>query len=150
MRGVLLTIHVVSGSLGLVLGPVAMTAAKRRGRHTRAGVGYQLAMALLTMSAVGLAALSFGRLYYLAAIAAATQAAALGGWWVQERRPAGWVPVHVSLMCGSYISLVTALLVVNFPNPVSWVLPTVVGSPLIGMTAARHAARDRVAASVSG
>jgi hypothetical protein len=31
-----LAIHVAAGSLGLVLGPAAMLAPKRRGRHTRA------------------------------------------------------------------------------------------------------------------
>ena len=42
-------------------------------------------------------------------------------------------------MCGSYISLVTALLVVNWGSPLAWILPTVVGSPLIAVTSRRAA-----------
>jgi len=45
-------------------------------------------------------------------------------------------------MCGSYISLVTALLVVNFPgSPIAWVAPTAVGTPLITWTNIRLARR---------
>jgi hypothetical protein len=44
-------------------------------------------------------------------------------------------------MCGSYISLTTALLVVNlgFGSVLAWVLPTVAGSPLIARRAYRAA-----------
>jgi hypothetical protein len=45
------------------------------------------------------------------------------------RRP-GWLPPHISYMCGSYIW-------------VAWVLPTVVGSPLIARVAARYALAAR-------
>jgi hypothetical protein len=46
-------------------------------------------------------------------------------------------------MCGSYISLLTALLVVNLGlgDPVAWALPTIVGSPLIARAAYRAAIR---------
>jgi hypothetical protein len=45
-------------------------------------------------------------------------------------------------MCGSYISLVTALLVVNSPgSPIAWVAPTAVGTPLITWTNIRLARR---------
>ena len=44
---------------------------------------------------------------------------------------------HVGLMAGSYVSLVTALLVVNWSNPLAWILPTVIGTPLIARATAR-------------
>ncbi len=42
-------------------------------------------------------------------------------------------------MAGSYISFVTAFLVVNFDGLVWWILPTLVGAPLIGWAVARAA-----------
>src|SRR5262245_32003759 len=55
------------------------------------------------------------------------------------RQPAGWLPKHISLMCGCYISFGAAFLVVNFglASPLAWVLPTIVGSPLIALTVVR-------------
>ncbi|MDX6284670.1 MAG: hypothetical protein QOG53_155 [Frankiales bacterium] len=135
MHAVLLGIHIAAGSLGLLLGPIAMTAPKRPGRHTRAGLAYQGATAVLAVTAIGLAVFNWSELWFLALIAVGTEAAALGGWWVQERRRPGWLPVHISLMCGSYISFVTALLVVNSNSIIAWILPTIVGSPLIAWAA---------------
>ena len=56
---VLLTVQVVAGTAGLVLGPIAMILPKRRGPHPRVGVGYQAVLAALTVSALGLASLDF-------------------------------------------------------------------------------------------
>ena len=44
-------------------------------------------------------------------------------------------------MCGSYISFVTALLVVNLGlrSPVAWIAPTLVGAPFIARGNARIA-----------
>jgi hypothetical protein len=59
--------------------------------------------------------------------------AALSRNWPPRHRARAWLPWHISLMCGSYISLPTALLVINLglDDPVAWMFPTVVGSPLI-------------------
>ncbi len=137
LRTVVLAVHVAAGGAGLVLGPLAMGAAKAPGRHTRAGTAYQAAVAVVAASAVALATLAWARLSTLAVIAVATEAAALAGWWLARRRPAGWLPWHVRLVCGSYVSLVTALLVVNWSSPLAWVAPTIVGSPLIAVAAHR-------------
>ena len=134
MRIFLLTTHITAGSLGLLAGPMAMLMPKRPGWHTRLGLAYQLLIALLCLSAGGLIILR-PSLWWLGVIAALTWAAALGGWWARRRQPRGWLQLHVSLMCGSYISLVTALLVVNSPgSPIAWVAPTAVGTPLITWT----------------
>ena len=138
----LLSIHVVSGSLALLTGPVALAAPKRHGWHPRAGTWYLALAAVLCASAVGLAILR-PAVWWLGVVAAATLAAALGGRALRRRQRPGWLPGHVALMCGSYLSLLTALLVVNLGlgNPVGWVLPTAVGSPLIGWRAYLAAAR---------
>jgi len=53
-------------------------------------------------------------------------------------------------MCGSYVSLVTALLVVSWDSPLAWILPTVIGSPLIARARARAARHspDRIDAAL--
>ncbi|MDQ2729319.1 MAG: hypothetical protein M3Y91_15995 [Actinomycetota bacterium] len=141
MRDTLLAIHILCGTAGLALGPVAMAAPKRHGRHTTAGIGYQAATAGLCVTAIGLVTLK-PSLWWLGLIALGTEAAAAGGWVIQRRRPPGWLPWHVSLMCGSYVSFVTAFLVVNTSGiPAAWIAPTVIGTPLIAL-AARRAARN--------
>jgi hypothetical protein len=142
MRAFLLTVHITTGSLALLVGPLAMLAPKRPGRHPRLGRAYQALIAALCLSACGLVVLN-PSLWWLGLIAAATWAAALGGWWMRRRQPRGWLQWHVSLMCGSYISLVTALLVVNMGigSPIAWLAPTLVGSPLIAFTNIRLARR---------
>jgi hypothetical protein len=57
-----------------------------------------------------------------------------------KRRWPGWLAAHVSGQGGSYIAMVTAILVVNWQlltgtrgrySPWAWILPTLVGSPII-------------------
>ncbi|HVM41042.1 MAG TPA: hypothetical protein VM618_09735 [Acidimicrobiia bacterium] len=142
----LLALHIAAGVAGLVVGPAVMRAPKRRGRHTRLGRWYQAATAVLCVTAVLLVVFA-PDLWWLALIAVATEAAALGGWWLERRRPAGWTRPHVTLMCGSYISFVTAFLVVNagFEAWWAWATPTVVGTPWIAVVAERAARSPRFA-----
>src|ERR1700712_4619187 len=103
-HAIVLGVHIAAGAAGLIVGPLAMAARKQRGAHTRLGVTYQVLVALLTCSAVGLVLFVPGRLWPLALIAAATEAAALAGWVVRRRARPGWLPIHISWMCGSYVS----------------------------------------------
>jgi hypothetical protein len=139
LRGFVLAIHVASGVTGLIIGPLAMRAPKRRGRHTRLGAIYQVVTATLCSSAIVLVAFH-PAVWPLAVIATATEAAALGGRRVRRRAKPGWLPTHVSLMCGSYVSFVTAFLVVNFRGSIiPWIVPTIVATPLIARASARAA-----------
>jgi uncharacterized membrane protein len=133
MRDAVLAVHVAAGTLGLILGPLAMRASKRRGLHTRLGEVYHWVMLAVCVSAVGLAALAWGRLWWFLPIAVFSYANALLGYVAAKRRWRGWVRAHVGGMGGSYIALVTALLVVNLGDrlPVVWFVPTLVGSPII-------------------
>ena len=132
----LLIIHIMSGSLALLAGPVAMMLPKRRGRHAKLGTGYVALVGLLSASAIGLAAMK-PALWWLGVIAGATLAAALAGRELRRRHPPGWLPQHISLMSGSNISLTTALLVVNLGlgSVLAWALPAVAGTPLIARRA---------------
>ena len=128
-----LIIHIAAGAMGLLLGPIAMTARKRRGRHTRAGEAYHWVMLTVCLSAVALALADWGRLWWFVPIAVFSYANALVGYLAVKIRWKGWIQAHIGGMCGSYIALVTALLVVNAqPAPLwLWFLPTIVGTPLI-------------------
>jgi len=137
LHTIFLGVHITAGTIGMPPGPLALTVPKRAGWHPRLGVAYQGAVAVMTASALGLAAPAPGRLWWLGLIAVATEAAALAGWAVRRRHSSGWLGWHIRLMCGSYLSFVTAALVVNWANPLAWVLPTAVGTPLIIWTVKR-------------
>ena len=139
-QGIALTFHVAAGSAGLVLGPVAMFSAKRRGVHTRAGTAYYYLFVVLFISAVALAALDFSRVWWLALVGAFSYSFALKGYRAAKQRGPGWLIRHVSGQGGSYIAMTTALLVVNirsaggttgFAAILPWFLPTIIGSPII-------------------
>lgn len=137
MHAALLTIHVTSGTFALILGPVAMFLPKRPQRHPQVGIAYQISVAVLFVSAIGLTAMH-PVLWGLDVIVAVTWASALAGLWVRRQKRRGWLPLHVSFMCGSYISLATTFLVVNLGpgSVIAWALPTAVGAPLIAWRSA--------------
>jgi len=137
VRGLVLVAHVGAGCAGLLVGALALAVRKRPGRHVRAGVAYQVVVALMTTTAVALAVTATPTRWGLLVVAVATEAAAAVGWVVARRRRPGWLPLHVSFAAGSYVSFTTAALMVNWSSPLAWVLPTLVGSPLIARTARR-------------
>jgi hypothetical protein len=139
-HAVALSLHVAAGSAGLVLGPIAMFSAKRKGVHTSAGGAYYYVFVVLFVSSVSLAVLDFRQVWWLALVGAGSYGFALIGYRAAQHRRPGWLIAHVSGQGGSYISMVTALLVVNF-NAISgasglaavfpWIAPTAIGSPII-------------------
>lgn len=140
LGAVVLAAHVVLGTLGLMLGPVAMSARKRRGLHTRVGEAYHWVMAGVCASAAALAILDWGQLWWFLPIALGSYAFGLVGYLAAKRRWRGWLRAHLAGQGGSYISMVTAVLVVNWESltgtpgilsPWAWLLPTVVGAPII-------------------
>lgn len=139
LRDPLLILHVLAATGGLILGPVAMAARKRRGRHTRAGGVYHWLMLVTCVTAVGMAVLEWGRIWWFVPIAVFSYANALLGYLAVRIRWRGWLQEHIAGMGGSYIALITALLVVNSqPAPMwVWFLPTAIGTPLIVVAIAR-------------
>jgi len=134
------TVHITAGVAGLVLGPLAMFAPKRQGTHTRIGEAYHWVMLTVCASAGVLAVLDWPRLWWFLLIAAGSYAFALRGYLAAKRRWPGWLLAHVGGQGGSYIAMMTALLVVNWrsltgvsgiSSPLPWVLPTVVGSLIL-------------------
>jgi hypothetical protein len=142
---VVLTLHVAAGASVLILGPIAMFSAKRRGRHTRAGDAYHWAFLILFVTAVGLALLNWDESWWLALVGAGSYAFALLGFMAAKRRWRDWIEHHVIGQGGSYIAAVTALLVVNLGREsiAPWIVPTLVGSPLIAWVTLEVAAGRR-------
>ena len=125
LRSVLLGVHVGAGAAGLLVGPAAISAALHDRRRTRPGHAYLAAVTVLTATAVGLAALDPGALWPFLLLAAGTQAAVVGA------RSVDSLATHIQLVCGSYVSLVTALTVVRWGTLLAWVLPILVGTALV-------------------
>lgn len=147
MHTLVLVVHVLAGTTGLVLGPVAMRAAKRRGLHTTVGSAYHWWVLTVGVSAVALAAFDPAGLWWFVPIALGSYVSAAAGRWAARARPAGWLEWHIRGMGGSYIALVTALAVVNAGGAwIAWALPTLVGSPLIELAIGRVRRRTRPAA----
>ena len=135
-----LAFHIAVGTAGLILGPIAMTALKGSRLHAWAGELYHWVMLAVCVSAAGLAWLDWVRNWWFLPIAAGSYAFALIGYVAAKVRWRGWIVAHVSGQGGSYIAMVTAILVVNWQlltgtsgrsSPWAWLLPTVVGSPII-------------------
>ena len=129
-----LVVHIAAGAIGLVLGPVAMRARKRRGTHTRAGAIYHWNMLVVCLSAGALALMHWAEAGFLLYIAIFSYAFALVGYVAAKKRPKGWLLFHISGMGGSYIALVTAFLIVQVGTGaplIVWLIPTIIGTPII-------------------
>ena len=141
----LLALHVIAGSLGLILGPVAVWAGTQGELEGGAGSAYHWSVLAVCLTACGLVALDFRALWWLLLLAGLSYALALLGFLAPRRRWRGWVRAYARGQGGSYVALVTALLVVSVEGTASvaaWVLPTLVGHPLIERRAASLEARE--------
>jgi hypothetical protein len=141
-----LTVHITAGLTAVVAGALAASARKRPGRHPRAGRIYLGALGVVAVTAAVLAAIRWREDAHLFAIGVV--AAVLGGYGyrARRRRPPGWPVRHAVGMGGSYIALLTAFYVDNgpflpvwnrLPHISYWLLPTVVGVPLIWLAVHR-------------
>ncbi len=139
-RDSILLAHIALGTAGLILGPLAMTARKVQGLHTRAGEAYHWVVLGVCLSAAALAIQDWPRLWWFLPIAIGSYAFAFLGYLAAKRRWKGWLRTHLAGQGGSYIAMTTALLVVNWKtftgtsgivSPWAWAIPTVVGSPII-------------------
>lgn len=143
----ILTIHIFSGTLGLMLGPVALLARKRKGRHTNFGEAYHWTMLLVCFTASAVAILQWEKNWYFLFIGLFSYWNAFKGYRAAKKRPPGWLATHIAGMSGSYIALVTAFFVVNVSSVTgihslltltAWILPTLIGVPLISRVQRRY------------
>lgn len=145
----LLFLHIVFGFSAVALGPIAMLSRKAPGLHPRVGELYHASVLGVCLTAGALALLHWERSWGFLPVAIGSYAFALVGYVAAKLRFRGWLRVHVTCQGGSYIAMVTALLVVNWQTLFNapgrdalwpWLIPTLVGSPLIAW-AARRASR---------
>jgi hypothetical protein len=154
---VMLLVHVPAGLTCVVAGAVAALSRKRRGRHPRLGTVYYWALAMVFVTATGMAALRWTEDRHLFVLGTLSFGVASVGYLARRVRWRGWTSFHVIGMSLSYIVLLTAFYVDNGPHlPVLdrlpavayWTLPSLVGLPLLVRAERRHArlARDLQAA----
>ena len=136
VRDLVLHLHVVLGTAGLLLGPLWLTGRVRGHPAHGAAVGYQAVVAGVVLSAVVLAVTGPG-LGWLVPVAAATEVLAVTGALARQRGWRGWRSWQPHLLGGSYIALVTGVLVAETGNPVFWLLPALVGQLPIALAKRR-------------
>jgi len=145
-----LAVHVASGLVAVVAGALAATARKRPGRHPCAGRVYLWALAGIFVTATVMAVIRWSDDAHLFAIAVVASALGGYGYLARHRRRPGWPPHHAVGMGGSYIALLTGFYVDNgpflplwnrLPHLAYWVLPSLVGVPLIWLALYRFQRR---------
>jgi hypothetical protein len=136
MRDSFLALHIVSGTAAMAAGALALVAAARRHPSGDPLVGAYLWAVLATCStATVLALLEWSRLWWIVPLAVVSSLLALAGYLALRRGGPKGVAAHG--LGGSYIALVTALLVVSAGDIsstaeiVAWIMPIVLGVPLI-------------------
>ena len=129
----LLTLHVGAGVAGLVLGPPVLWRLTQRPsqRGGRMQGGYLLSVAAVCASALGLVLNDIAAFWWLGPVAVVTGGAAYGAHRLHRRTGLAARTWGARLLGGTYVALVTALLVVSVGGWMSWVLPTVVGAAVV-------------------
>jgi|GEM_PF-2627571 len=136
LHGFLIGIHIVTGTLSLLLAWPALFVLKRRGAHTLIGRVYAISMVTLCLSTFGLFAMAPAELIGLGILGVLTFGWVTGGVWMARRKPrlrvGNWYVWHLNLMSSSVIAAVTAFAVQMFDGHIAaWLVPTLLGSPLI-------------------
>ncbi|WP_081798138.1 DUF2306 domain-containing protein [Neobacillus dielmonensis] len=142
-----LLIHIISGIVCLVSGIFAMSARKKKGRHTTAGEIYHGFYVLVFISAIYMSITHWEESAYLFYIGVFSYALAILGYLAGKIRWKNWLNAHIGGMLGSYIGIVTATIVVNIPKVpvlneipvlIFWFLPTIIGTPFIIKTGNKY------------
>ena len=142
-----LACHIAAGLTCVVTGALAATAPKRPGRHTLSGRTFFWSLAVVFASSTTMATLRFAQDWHLLVIGTVAFGAGSLGYLARRRRRVGWLRVHIPAMGGAYIALFTGFYVDNGPHlPLwdrlpalaYWILPSLVGAPLILRALARH------------
>jgi len=138
--------HIVSGLAAVTAGALAAIARKQAGRHPRAGHVYLWALGGVFATATLMAIIRWPVDAHLFAIAVTAFGLGWYGYRARRRRRPNWPPHHAVAMGGSYIALLTGFYVDNgpllpgwnqLPEIAYWLLPSVVGVPLIWLALRR-------------
>lgn len=149
-----LAVHVTAALVAVVSGGwAALVPRKGRGRHALLGDIYFGGISAVFATATAMAIMRWREDYHLFVIGAVAFGAALTGFVARRRRWPGDA-VHILGMGGSYIALLTAFYVDNgkqlpiwnlLPTAAYWLLPGLIGIPLIYRALRRARGRHEAA-----
>jgi hypothetical protein len=140
-------VHVAAGLVCTGAGIVAMLAPKGAGRHPSAGTVYYWGLVVVFLTMTALSILRWPHNTHLFVLGILSFGAGVVGRRARRRRWRRWLPVHIAGMAVSYILLLTAFYVDNGPHlplwrslpPLAfWLLPSLVGLPLLIWALRRH------------
>jgi|SRR6476620_9828870 len=148
----IVAVHVAAGIICTFAGILAMLSPKRSGRHPIAGTVYYWSLAIVFLTMAALSILRWPHNVHLFILGILSFGAGAAGREARRRRWRGWLPAHVTGMAASYILLLTAFYVDNGPHlplwrllpPLAyWVLPSIVGLPILIWVLRRHPLMQR-------
>ncbi|MBM7703098.1 DUF2306 domain-containing protein [Metabacillus iocasae] len=151
-----LFLHIIAGCICLLTGLLAMISRKKKGIHSLAGEVYHWSFVVVFATSIIMALLNWRESAYLFFIGIFSYSFALSGYIAAKRKKRNWIGAHIGGMLGSYIAIITAVIVVNAPKlellndiPILllWFLPTIIGSPLIFLTRRTYATRKKMPSS---
>jgi len=143
----IVAVHVAAGLVCTITGIVAMLAVKGPGRHPSAGTVYYWSLFVVFVSMAALSILRWPHDTHLFILGILSFGAGMFGRAARRRRWRGWLRMHITGMASSYILLLTAFYVDNGPNlplwrllpsVTYWLLPSLVGVPLMLWVLRRH------------
>lgn len=143
----IVAVHVAAGIICTVAGIVAMLAPKRSGRHPSAGTVYYWSLMVVFLSMAALSILRWPANTHLFVLGVLSFGAGVVGRMAKRRGRPAWLRMHVIGMGLSYILLLTAFYVDNGPHlplwrslpPLAhWLLPSIVGLPILIWAITRH------------
>jgi hypothetical protein len=143
----IVAVHVAAGLVCTIAGIAAMLAPKRAGRHPSAGTVYYWSLMVVFLSMAALSILRWPADTHLFVLGILSFGAGVVGRMAKRGLWRGWLPVHVTGMATSYILLLTAFYVDNGPHlPLwrslpalaHWLLPSIVGVPILAWVLRRH------------
>jgi len=151
MFNAMLVIHIIAGSVCLVSGFMAkVTRKKRNSKHPIFETAYHWFYVVVFLTAVIMAIAHWADSYYLFYIGIFSYAFALLGYLAVRIKWRNWIASHLAGMLGSYIAIITAVLVTNgdhipliddLPHYAIWTMPTIIGTPLIFLVGNKYNSR---------
>ncbi|OAV54211.1 DUF2306 domain-containing protein [Enteractinococcus helveticum] len=133
-------LHVVAGLTGVVCGATAALARKGGPVHVAFGRIYGWALVAIIATMAAMAVMRWQENWYLVPIGLVAGGALAIGWLDRRRQTPGHDRVHIVAMGCSYVALLTGFYVDNgphlplwryLPDWAFWVIPSVVGLPII-------------------
>jgi hypothetical protein len=112
LHDLLLAVHIAVGAVALALGAVVIWSSRERPLLDRRDAAYHWIVLAVSLTAIGLVALDWPDLWWIAILAALAYGLALLGYLAPRQRFRAWQAAFAHGQGGSYIALVTALMVV--------------------------------------